>query len=254
MPFLHYNKYAMKVYIVNSEICGKAKEYLESQGRVVLVTANHNLPEQEKHHADMQFAKISHNTIVAAPGIDSQIIKEIKSCGINVITGKCAVTSSYPGNIPYNILYAGKYFFHNTKYTDTAAAAAIAEKGTSIYHINQGYAGCSSIAVSSSGKTLILTSDNGLITEVKKLRNTEIKAEYFADTKKIYLKGYDHGFIGGSCGFDSKKRELLIYGKINEQLKELSEQYNFKITSIYNGPITDIGGILIMYPDQQGPN
>ena len=48
----------------------------------------------------------------------------------------------------------------------------------------------------------------------------------------------------------SRRGQILVYGKINGQLKVLSERYNFPILSIFDGPLTDIGGILVMYPLQ----
>ena len=241
----------MKIFIVNSAIQSEAKNFLKKYGRMITVQPNKNLPKPEQCHADMQFAKICQNTLVAAPEVSEETLNLLISCGIHVIKGITELSSAYPQNIPYNILNCGKHFFHNTKHTDPAVVTALSHKNAILHNVRQGYAGCSSIAVScSQNKTLVLSSDPGIISAIQSLQEPTLTAEFFEATNEILLEGYDHGFIGGCCGFD-QELGLLLYGKINGQLAMLSEKYNFTITSIYDGPITDVGGILVMYPNLQ---
>lgn len=236
--------FVMKIYIVNSQINTKTKELLSTYGSVAGVCAHPYLPTPEKHHADMQFAKIDSHTLVCAPknSVDAPLD------GISLLAGSVDLCEKYPDNIAYNILSCGKYFFHNLKYTSPEVEYEINKRNFNLVNIKQGYAGCSSICVPlQSGENLLISSDKGIISSVNKLDNSNIHAEYFEETKSIILPGYDHGFIGGCCGYDDELG-LLVYGKINGQLKELSKRYNFPILSIFDGPLTDIGGILVMYP------
>jgi len=234
----------MKIYIVNSQIHIKTRTLLGTHGLVAGVQAHPDLPAPEKHHADMQFSKIDSHTLVCAPksSVDSSLD------GIFLLAGSVDLGEKYPKNIAYNILRCGDCFFHNTKYTSPEVKSEITNRNFNLINIKQGYAGCSSICVPlPNGQNLLISSDKGIISSVNKLKNSKIHAEYFEETKSIILEGYDHGFIGGCCGYD-EELGLLVYGKINGQLKALSERYNFPVLSIFDGPLTDIGGILVMYP------
>jgi hypothetical protein len=233
----------MKIYIVNSQINNNTKSFLRNHGTVAEVSAHPVLASAEKYHADMQFARIDSHTIIAAP---FTFLTETN--GLDIIQGSIHLKEKYPENISYNILRFGNYIIHNTKHTAAEVISEAQKRHLKIIHTKQGYAGCSSISVPlSNNKTLVISSDNGLISTLNKLDDNNIHTEYFEDTKSILLPGYDHGFIGGCCGYD-EDLGLLVYGKINGQLKELSEKYNFPILSIFDGPLTDIGGILVMYP------
>lgn len=240
----------MKLYITNSLISQGTKNFLNKHGRVIDVLQNQLLPPPEQYHADMQFTKIDDKTLICAPGSDDSDSKNrFREVGIRLISGTTPLHGTYPNNIPYNVLKAGERYFHNTKYTDPRVRAILAQKGYLLYHVRQGYAGCSSISIPyADGKILVLSSDPGVISTIDGLHLPELCTEYFTQTEEIVLSGYDHGLIGGGCGFDAELG-LLVYGKTNRQLQELSVQYGFPIHFIYDGPLTDIGGILIMYPN-----
>lgn len=236
----------MKLFILNNHIQTETKFFLMQHGCVTSVLPNKFLPAAEACHADMQFTKVDDRTLFCPPEILSQY-KEITSCGVKLIAGESHLCRAYPGSISYNLFKAGNIFFHNVKYTDAAVKKHLLEHGYPLIPVKQGYAGCSSIAISVFGnKILILTSDPGIF---RAARNADdgFYTEYFTQTDQIMLPGYDHGFIGGCCGYD-RDLGLLLYGKANRQLRELSAKYQFQITEISGGPLTDIGGILIMYP------
>ena len=96
-------------------------------------------------------------------------------------------------------------------YTDPRVRAILAQKGYLLYHVRQGYAGCSSISIPyADGKILVLSSDPGVISTIDGLHLPELCTEYFTQTEEIVLSGYDHGLIGGCCGFDAELG-LLVY-------------------------------------------
>lgn len=236
----------MKIYIINSQIDIKAKELLNKYGTVAEVAAHPTLPEQEKCHADMQFARLDNHTLICAPGSSVNNASE----KLAVIPGSINLKEKYPYNISYNILRCGDLLIHNTKHTAPEILSEAHKRQIKILHVNQGYAGCSSISIPLADKsTLLLSSDKGIISAIKKSNTKNIITEYFEDTDNIILPGYNHGFIGGCCGYDNQLG-LIVYGKTNRQLNELSERYNFPIFPIFDGPLTDIGGILVMYPLQ----
>ena len=62
----------------------------------------------------------------------------------------------------------------------------------------------------------------------------------------ILLPGYDTGFIGGACGVCEDT--VYLYGdpdtsKSGIELSEFCKSKNLQLVSVYNGPVTDIGGI-----------
>lgn len=238
----------MKVYITSKELPLQAKAFLSRRGRLICVPPNPALPPPEQCHADMQLTKIDHKTLVYAPG--TGCIQMLEDAGLCLIPGNTPLGSIYPANIPYNLLKAGTAYFHHTDHTDSHVRTLLTQKGFPLYSVRQGYAGCSSITVPlSDGKMLVLSSDPGVLSAIGTLQLRELTGEYFTGTKEILLAGYRHGLIGGCCGFD-RELGLLVCGNADRQLKQLSAQYGFPVLSIYDGPLTDIGGILVMYPDQ----
>lgn len=238
----------MKYYVVSSLIAEESKSILRKHGQLIEISAHPTLPTPEKHHADMQFAKIDDFCSVCAPNFN--IINKNLTINLNIIKGKTDLKEKYPDNISYNILRCGNNYFHNTNFTDNTVKNLILQKGGTLHHVKQGYAGCSSISIPlENEKYLLLSSDKGIISAVNKLNNMNIISEYFDETNGILLPGYDHGFIGGCAGYDNELG-LLIYGKINEQLRKLSIKYNFTILSIFDNALTDIGGISVMYSNQ----
>lgn len=243
----------MRIYILNGSneaACIQASERLSQFGAVFPVPACPSLPAPEQYHADMRFCKIADGVLVCSPADSgSDFSRSLQSAGVHVIPGLTETGGAYPNTIAYNVLRAGSISFHNTKYTDPRLKELLESGGRTLFHIRQGYAGCSSIAVPVHNGTLILSSDMGILSAVSKINipGTHgvpcLFAEYFTDTDTIVLDGYDHGFIGGCCGFDADLG-LLVCGKINGQLRALSERYGFNIISLYDGPLTDIGGIL----------
>lgn len=245
---INYNDFVMKAFVINGSVSLETKQFLRTQGRLIEAPRCALLPPPEQGHADLQFTKIDDRTLVCAPGLDYEAL--FRGSGIRLVRGETPLGNAYPENIPYNVLKAGRVYFHNPKYTDPLVRKMLLQSGYSLCTVRQGYCGCSSVSIPlRSGKLLILSSDHGILSAVRRLRRPELCAEYFTDTQKIILDGYNHGLIGGCCGFD-KELGLLVYGKVGGALRELSVSYGFSVVSVFNGPLTDIGGILVMYPDQ----
>ena len=244
----------MKTYILNGSndiSCTQACENLSgniSPGSYVLrLPPCSHLPEPEQYHADMRFCKISEDLLVCSPeDFKSDITRQLERRGIRVVSGVTDIKGPYPHNIAYTVLRAGSVSFHNTRYTDPRLKEFLCASSYSLLHVNQGYAGCSSVAVPvSAGGMLVISSDMGIVSAIKKADIPALYTEYFTDTDSILLEGLDHGFIGGCCGYDPDAG-LLVCGKINGQFRKLSAVYGFDVVSVYDGPLTDIGGILIM--------
>lgn len=196
-----------KVCVINNEASEKIKNRIYAAGYdIIEVFPNFCLPEPEMCHADMQFARINSKTAVYSPSTDARVIDNMSKAGIKLYKGMSEIQNKYPLNIAYNVLVGTQVYFHNMKYTDSMASQMLQKEGIVPINTKQGYAGCSSIILND----IFITSDYGM---AKAAKSCNFHVYVLKDSKMIKLSGYDHGFIGGCCGFDGQN--LLITGSVN---------------------------------------
>jgi hypothetical protein len=194
------------------------------------------------YHPDIFFHHLEKNIIVYAPGVCKEILKKLHSLGFELLEGKSRLTSKYPGNICYNGARVGKYFFHNTKYTDSVILEHLKKKDIEIVHVNQGYTKCS---VSVVNENSIITMDRGIakIAEKKGLDVLLIEEE-----DRIVLEGLDKGFIGGST-FLIDKYKWAICGdieklKTEKKIRDFLNKKGMEIVSLGNENSVDVGSVI----------
>ncbi|HAA43773.1 MAG TPA: hypothetical protein DCE02_07235 [Ruminiclostridium sp.] len=193
------------------------------------------------YHPDIFFHHLEKNIIVYAPGVCKEILKKLHSLGFELLEGKSRLTSKYPGNICYNGARVGKYFFHNTKYTDSVILEHLKKKDIEIVHVNQGYTKCS---VSVVNENSIITMDRG-IAKVAEKKGLDVLV---IDEDGILLPGIQNGFIGGAtCLIDDKKFAVAgnIY-RLKSAMKiiDFLSQKGIEHVSLSEEPVTDIGTII----------
>ena len=222
---------------------------MTAEGYLVFCLPNHPvLNEVERTHADMQICKISSRKLVCAPSIDKQILFQLSFNGILTVEGDTRLTKKYPGNVAYNVLTAGKLFFHHQKYTDPVLTKLLLEAGYTPVHVNQGYAACSSLSVETAdGRTLVLTGDEGMRSACQAAGLTVVWCE---GVERIRLRGYDHGFVGGCCG--ASGQTIYTCGCIEETflnapdiLHTLAEA-GIRVVALGSGRLKDIGGMVLL--------
>lgn len=145
---------------------------------------------------------------------------------------------NYPKDIAFNAVCTGRYFIHNTKYTAKRLLDTAKSKNMHIIHVNQGYTKCNTAVVDSCS---IITSDKGIYNRTSPYLNVLLIQQ-----GHIILKGFDYGFIGGTCGRIGN--EIIFNGDISAH-----PDYN-KITSFiqsrglnikyFDYPLEDIGSII----------
>lgn len=156
----------------------------------------------------------------------------------------------YPENIIYNAAAVGRYFIHNTKYTDGELLAA-AERyinrkygaaGNSIecIYTAQGYTKCNIAVIDDKH---IITEDEGIFRAVSE--ETDIKVLLIAP-KQVKLNGFPHGFIGGASG--RVGNEILFNGDITThsdyaKILRFIEGCGLAV-KYFDYPLTDIGSII----------
>lgn len=168
------------------------------------------------------------------------------------------IGSKYPDNIIYNAACTGKYFIHNTKYTEpellaftnknyfaeiSGSYSGKTHESLEIIDVPQGYTKCNTLIVDENS---IITSDVGIYNSCySKLDILLIK------TGHIILQNFNYGFIGGASGrigdtiiFNGNLEQHPDYEKITAFI----ESRNFKIKYFTEYPLEDIGSI-IEYPN-----
>ena len=198
------------------------------------------------YHPDIFFHHLENNTIVYAPGVCKKILKKLYDLGFELLEGKSELASKYPKNICYNGARVGKYFFHNTKYTDDAIMNYLIKREIEIIHVNQGYAKCS---ISVVDENSLITMDRGIakIAEKKRLDVLLIEED------RIVLEGLDKGFIGGST-FLIDKCKWAICGNIEKlksekKIRDFLHKKGMEIISLGNKNPVDVGSIIPLLTD-----
>ncbi|MDW5298790.1 MAG: hypothetical protein SA378_01420 [Sedimentibacter sp.] len=168
-----------------------------------------DLQEPVDGHPDMVIHPVDYKNFVVAPNVYDYYRKVLTDKGIKVIKGGKTLCRNYPEDIAYNVARIGSYAVHNTKHTDQVLKYYLEEAGVEFIHVNQGYSKCSTASIS---ENKALTSDF-LIHE--KLKSYNIDCMYI-NPEIVYLKGYDHGFIGGCTGLINGNT-FLSTGKIYDK-------------------------------------
>ncbi len=182
------------------------------------------------------------------------------------------IGSKYPENIIYNAACTGKYFIHNTKYTDSELLKHVNEQKSNsdavaetfeIIDVPQGYTKCNTLIVDENS---IITSDIGIYNAIysqpqflnKNIAATDtlngIPAEsapqlevLLIEKGHIKLQGFDYGFIGGASG---RIGDTIIFnGNITqhpdyEKIAAFIESRGLKIKYFTEYALEDIGSII----------
>lgn len=200
-----------------------------------------DLQEPVDGHPDMVIHPLNHNTFVVAPNVYDYYRNVLEDKSIKLIKGGKTLSRNYPEDIAYNVARIGRYAVHNLQHTDQVLKYYLEEAGIEFIHVNQGYTKCSTAAVSDNKA---LTSDL-LIHE--KLKSYNIDCMYI-DPKVVYLKGYNHGFIGGCAGLINEKI-FLSTGKILDKnilntLKKFIRSAGYIYDEASSGQIIDLGSLI----------
>ena len=202
---------------------------------------------EEACHPDMQVAVLPDGRVVAAPGTELPGIVKYNS-------GTAVLTPVYPKNIPYNVLIAGSVYFHPAGATDPVLAAGLATAGIRQANVRQGYAGCSGICVyDPCGEPLLLSGDAGIL---RKAEAEGVAVQLCRGVENIMLPGFDHGFVGGCCGYLERdgRRTLYTIGSMEEtfynydEIKNALDRAEVEVRSLAGGRLQDHGGLKFICP------
>lgn len=200
-----------------------------------------DLQEPVDGHPDMVMHPIDEKTFIVAPNVHDYYFNVLNNIGIKVIKGGKTLSRNYPEDIAYNVARIGRYAVHNTKHTDQVLKYYLEEANIEFIHVNQGYTKCS---VASVGNNKAVTSD---LMIHDKLKSYNIDC-MFINPETVYLKGYNHGFIGGCAGLINENI-FLSTGKIGDDnilntFKKFIQSSGYIYEEAASQQIIDLGSII----------
>ncbi len=156
----------------------------------------------------------------------------------NICLSDSDIIDEYPSDALFNCLKIDNRIFCNTKYIDKTLYNNLKKK-YEIINVNQGYTNCSCLYI---GKSIVLTSDNGMKKALLKYGYKVI----IIDNNYIKLKDFKNGFIGG-CAIKLDD-EIVFFGKLEnefEKIKNLLKENQIKFKD-FDFPLEDFGSAIIV--------
>lgn len=222
----------MKKYLA---IAGIDIPLLKNDFEFTLLAPDKLIAKQVQHHADMILAIFDNKIFCHKTYFEDnkEIIKNIADFGkLEIVLSYCKRNDIYPFDIAFNALTIGDRLICKKDYICPELVQY------DIINTKQGYSGCTALYAADT----VITADKATL---KACRENNIP--YFEISgEDILLPGYDTGFIGGACGVCEDT--IYIYGDpttshSGQALTEFCKEKRLNLSSVYDGAVTDIGGI-----------
>ncbi len=210
---------------------------------VVKLPADPLLTPPVASHADMLITHIGKTVFVHEKYADSNggIVREIEKRGLTVIRARGPRGEKYPLDVGLNCAVLGGAVLCRK---DSAAPEILMfceERGVPVVNVRQGYAACSSLVFGNSAMTAdpsVAAAAESLGAEVLRIRPGHIA-----------LPGYDSGFIGGASGV--WENEIFFFGDVDThpdggKIRDFAAERGMECVSLGDGPLTDLGGMMIV--------
>ncbi|PLX02972.1 MAG: hypothetical protein C0595_08735 [Marinilabiliales bacterium] len=223
--------------ISNNTLPSSAIEKLNYYGDLILLEKNHVVYDAISNHPDIFLCRIDDSFIIA-PNTSIELKETLSQKGLKLIEGIKPLGKKYPETAIYNAVVTKNYLIGNSNFIDETI---ISHKGNRrIININQAYTRCNLLPLLDER---FITSDLGIYKQLLK-NNLEV---LYVNPKKIVLKDFANGFIGGCCGVFNNK--IFIAGSLNnfpEGEKIMDFLKGLDIIELYDGPLLDVGSILFV--------
>lgn len=198
-------------------------------------------------HPDIQFFLIE-NKLIAHKELSKNQMELLSKLGVSIVLGNSSLSLPYPGNIPYNALFAPDLLMHRLDATDPVILNEITKLKKSreimLINVRQGYSRCSCAYV---GNNSYITEDTVMADKLLTLG----KQVFYQKHSNVYLEGFDFGFIGGAISLISIHGEelVLISGSLDsyfygKELMEFLKRRNIRYECIGEGKLMDRGTII----------
>lgn len=189
-----------------------------------------------RHHADLSICHIGKNNFVTAPEAFEYYKEKLK--GANLISGITPLKSPYPHEAAYCAAVFGPFALGSKKVLDPVLLRLLEENFTFI-EVSQGYTKCNLCPIR---ENAAITEDEGIYRALSPYIDVLL-----IDKGGVYLKGYDHGFFGGSTGMIDENT-LFINGSLKnfpqrDKIYSFLEKYSVSAKEL-DFPITDVGSVI----------
>lgn len=219
-------------------------EALKSLGITTLSPVkNPVLPEEVSEHADMLCFYAGNGVCVLAPE-QTELKTALELYGLTVKTAS-PLGGVYPYDTALNFAAAGSFVLGNFRCADNALIECINNNKEKI-SVKQGYAKCSTCFVD---ENAFITEDSGIAAALSKRGADVLKIS----SGSVYLSEKHSGFLGGAAGKLSKTA-LAVNGSLDyhadgEKIRAFLHRHGVEASELFNGRITDIGGIIPLKED-----
>jgi hypothetical protein len=224
--------------LIDQRSPAEAKEQLALHGSVVEFSTGGLVYDAISGHPDIFFCQ-SPAALIAAPNTPRLYSDWLKEIGVEFITGEKPVQGHYPETAHYNAVVTEELIIHKRDVTDTAIIKLNSTQ--KFIHVNQAYTRCNLLALKHNH---FITSDEG----ISKALQAEGCTVLCTKAGDVLLPGFEHGFFGGACGVHENR--LFINGSLkhysDEKVKAFLTELHYEIIELYDGPLFDGGGIMII--------
>ncbi len=230
-----------KTIILSCEAVKAAAEIVRRGINVLYTTNNPSLPITISSHADLNCLYLGNGTIAVLEE-QQELISILRARGFTVFTvGGAGMV--YPFDCKLNCLFMRDFCLSHETALNGEIRRFLFNREVHQINSKQGYSRCSVAVVSNNA---VITADMGLA-RLLEGQGIEVLLVPFGE---IRLKGYDSGFIGGSC-FLIENNELSFFGKVSEtsfykDIKDFCNKNDVEITELTDEPLTDCGGAVII--------
>ncbi len=231
----------MKYILINENYRKRYSHELEAHGfDVVPLPADSGLNRIVAAHAD---------TIIFGDGqiINDNYLKKLPPILWRYFNpSKDRPHGDYPDDTVFNALKVGRHIFCGKAVSGDIMSYAN-ENGLTVIPVKQGYAHCTTLAIDE--KNAAITADRGMAAAMERVGvNVLLISE-----GHILLEGAEYGFIGGASFVDRDSRRVFFFGDISahpdaDKITDFIKELGYTALSL-NGPLTDIGGAVILPQD-----
>lgn len=233
-----------KAAVCSEKLPSKAvKKLSENFDRVWLLPAEKKLSAPVCHHPDMILSIVGKRLFCHEDYLSENrelLCRMCSELSLEPTAADCRRGDGYPFDVAFNVFVASKYAFCNKKYTSEALLRCAREEGLEAVNVKQGYAACSSLYINGT----VISADPSILKAAEgKTRTLEVKGG------GIRLDPYDTGFIGGAAGFFDNV--LYTFGELDsfkgaEVLTDFLEKEKISLCPLFEGELTDFGGIIFI--------
>lgn len=245
-PYLPYSK--VTTIACDSRVDVSIIRELKALGvEPILVPQDVNLQIPVSAHADLHIFNSSYACFYTSKkmgmALNKYLVKSknIVDCEIinnTIITDELG--EKYPNDVLLNGVVVGKYLICNPASILAKIMDDGVKLGKTIIPVKQGYTKCSVAVVDSNA---IITDDPSVYNATKDKMDV-----LYIDHGVVQLRGYDYGFIGGSCGKLAK--DVLAFcgnltsSKCCDNIRSFCNNFGVQCISLSKYPLYDYGSLI----------